>query len=202
MSKEIGFAILGAGMVADYHKQAIAANAEGGARLVAMGHYDAAKYTEIGASFGVPCVSQQQILADPDVDVVCICTPSGQHSEQAIAAAEAAKHVLVEKPMSLSLDDADMMITACEKAGVRLGVVLQRRVEPIFRRVYRAILAGDFGDLVLGVVTIPYYRPQAYYDQAEWRGTWALDGGGVLMNQGIHLVDLLGPYASSGRPGP
>ena len=92
--------------------------------------------------------------------------------------------------MALSLADADAMIAACGRAGVNLGVVLQRRAEPLFRRVYDAVRAGDLGDLTLGVVTVPYYRPQAYYDQADWRGTWALDGG-VLMNQGIHLVDLL-----------
>jgi predicted dehydrogenase len=190
-SGTIGFAILGAGMVADYHRQAIAANAQLGARLVAVGHYNPARFDEISAQFGVPCVGQEALLADPAIDVVCICTPSGQHAAQAIAVAQAGKHVVVEKPMALSLADAEAMIAACERAGVRLGVVLQRRAEPLFRQVYDAIQAGDLGTLTLGVVTMPYYRPQAYYDQAGWRGTWALDGGGVLMNQGIHLVDLL-----------
>jgi predicted dehydrogenase len=186
----VGFAILGTGMVADYHHQAVKANAELGARLVAVGHYKPARFAEIGGRFGVPCVSQEELLADPAVDVVCICTPSGQHPGQAIAAAQAGKHVLVEKPMALRLADADAMIEACAQAGVKLGVVLQRRAEPLFRRVYDAIQAGDLGDLTLGVVTMPYHRPQAYFAQADWRGTWALDGGGVLMNQGIHLVDL------------
>jgi UDP-N-acetyl-2-amino-2-deoxyglucuronate dehydrogenase len=190
MSETIGFAIQGPGMVADYHRQAIAANAELGARLVAVSHYNPARFAEVGAKFGVPCLSQGDMLAHPAVDVVCICTPSGQHPAQAVAAAQAGKHVLVEKPMALSLADADAMIAACHRAGVNLGVVLQRRAEPLFRRVYDAIQAGDLGDLTLGVVTVPYHRPQAYYDQADWRGTWALDGG-VLMNQGIHLVDLL-----------
>jgi len=191
MSETIGFAILGAGMVADYHRQAITANAELGARLVAIGHYNPARFADICAQFGVPCINQEELLAHPEVDVVCICTPSGQHAAQAMAAAGAGKHVLVEKPMALSLADADAMIAACDHAGVKLGVVLQRRAEPLFQRIHRAIQAGDLGDLTLGVVTLPYYRPQAYYDQADWRGTWALDGGGVLMNQGIHLVDLL-----------
>ena len=194
MSDSVGFAILGAGMVADYHCQAIAANAELGARLVAMGHYSPDRFPEICAQFGVPCLSQDELLADPAVDVVCICTPSGQHAAQTIAAANAGKHVLVEKPLALSLADADAMITACDRAGVKLGVVLQRRAEPLFQQIHSAIQAGDLGDLTLGVVTVPYYRPQAYYDQADWRGTWALDGGGVLMNQGIHLVDLLAWY--------
>jgi UDP-N-acetyl-2-amino-2-deoxyglucuronate dehydrogenase len=187
----VGFAILGAGMVADYHRQAIVANADRGARLVAVGHYNPARFAEISAEFGVPCVDQEDLLADPAVDVVCICTPSGQHAAQAIAAARAGKHVLVEKPMALSLADADATIAACDRAGVKLGVVLQRRAEPLFRHIHRAIEAGDLGELTLGVVTMPYHRSQAYYEQADWRGTWALDGGGVLMNQGIHLVDLL-----------
>lgn len=186
-----GFAILGAGMVADYHRQAIEANSESGAGLIAISHYNPDRFDEISARFGVPCVTYEQLLADPAVDVICICTPSGQHPAQAIAAAQAGKHVLVEKPMALSLADADAMLSACEQAGVKLGVVLQRRAEPLFRRVYDAIQSGDLGDLTLGVVTIPYQRPQAYFDQADWRGTWASDGGGVLMNQGIHLVDLL-----------
>lgn len=187
----INFAILGAGMVADYHRRAIVANADQGACLVATGHYNPARFDEISAEFSVPCVTYEDLLADPEVDVVCICTPSGQHAEQAIAAASAGKHVLVEKPMALSLADADAMIEACDCAGVKLGVVLQRRAEPLFVRVHDAIAAGDLGQITLGLVTMPYYRPQAYYDQADWRGTWALDGGGVLMNQGIHLVDLL-----------
>jgi len=190
-SETVGFAILGTGMVAEFHRRAIAANADLGARLVAVAHYHPARFAEISAHFDVPCFSQERMLADPDVDVVCICTPSGQHATQAIAAARAGKHVLVEKPMALSVSDADGMMAACERAGVKLGVVLQRRAEPLFQDIHRAIQAGDLGDLTLGVVTIPYHRPQTYYDQANWRGTWALDGGGVLMNQGIHLVDLL-----------
>jgi len=190
-NQEVGFAILGAGMIADYHRQAIAANAELGARLAAVGHYCRDRFAEIGDRFGFPCLSQADLLAHPDVDVICICTPSGQHAEQAIAAAAAGKHILVEKPIAIDLGEADAMIAACEEARVRLGVTLQRRALPLFRKIRQAVEAGDLGELVLGTVTMPYYRPQEYYDQAAWRGTWALDGGGVLMNQGIHLVDLL-----------
>lgn len=187
----IGFGILGAGTIADFHRHAILANAEHGARLVAVAHYDPSRFADIADRFGVPCLSYEQLLAHPEVEVICICTPSGQHAAQTIAAARAGKHVLVEKPMALSLADADAAIAACAQAGVKLGVALQRRAEPLFQRVHLAIAAGDLGDLTLGVVTIPYHRPQRYYQQAAWRGTWALDGGGVLMNQGIHLVDLL-----------
>lgn len=190
MATPVRFAILGAGMIADYHRAAIASHAPA-AELVAVGHHRPERFAELGARFGVPCRSVADTLADPDVDAVCICTPSGEHAPQTIAAANAGKHVLVEKPMALSLAEADAMIAACNRSGVRLGVALQRRFAPVYQRVHAAIAAQALGTLTLGAVTIPYYRPQSYYDSAAWRGTWALDGGGVLMNQGIHLVDLL-----------
>ena len=173
------------------HLNAIQECADQGARLVGVGHYNPARYEEISERFGVPASSYDELLADPAVDAVCICTPSGQHAQQAIAAASSGKHVLVEKPMALSLADADAMIAACRENGVQLGVCLQRRAEPLFRRVHDAIHGGDLGEITLGVVTMPYFRDEAYYAQAEWRGTWAMDGGGVLMNQGIHIIDLL-----------
>jgi UDP-N-acetyl-2-amino-2-deoxyglucuronate dehydrogenase len=187
---EIGFAILGAGMVARYHATAIERTP--GARLVAVGRSNPAHAQETAAQFGVPCLTDYAaLLARDDIDAVCICTPSGLHAEQAIAAARSGKHVLVEKPIALALADADAMIAACAQAGVRLGVALQRRTEPEFQQLHAAITAGDLGRLVLGSITMPYLRLQSYYDSADWRGTWALDGGGALMNQGIHLVDLL-----------
>ncbi len=191
MKQKIGFAILGAGMIAEYHAQAVRANAPDGARLVAMGHHNPDRFSEIEKHYGVPCLSEAQLLDHPDVDVVCICTPSGQHAAQTIAAAQAGKHVLVEKPMATTLADADAMIAACRAAQVDLGVAFQSRAKPVFQEIHAAIQAGEFGELTLGLVSLPFYRPQSYYDQAAWRGAWALDGGGVLMNQGIHQVDLL-----------
>jgi len=189
-TEEIGFAIIGAGMVARYHATAIGRIP--GARLVAVGRSDPARVEDTAAQFGVPCLADYAaLLARDDVDAVCICTPSGLHAEQTIAAARAGKHVLVEKPIALTLGDADAMIAACAQAGVRLGVALQRRTEPEFQRVQAAIAAGELGRLVLGSISMPYMRTQSYYDSADWRGSWALDGGGALMNQGIHLVDLL-----------
>ncbi len=188
---ELGFAILGAGMVAEYHLNAIQECADLGARLVGVGHYNPARYDDITERFGAPASSYDDLLANPSVDAVCICTPSGYHAQQAIAAASSGKHVLVEKPMALSLADADAMIAACRDNGVQLGVCLQRRAEPLFRRVHDAIHGGDLGEITIGVVTMPYLRDEPYYAQAEWRGTWAMDGGGVLMNQGIHIIDLL-----------
>ena len=187
----MNFAILGTGMVAAFHQAGIEGNAGLHAKLSAVSHHDPGQFDAIAARFGVPCRSFEAILEDPDVDVVCICTPSGQHAEQAIACARAGKHILVEKPMALTLDDADAMIREADEAGVYMSVALQRRTDPLFMRIKAALDGGDLGDLTLASVVLPYYRDQAYYNQAEWRGTWALDGGGVLMNQGIHIVDLL-----------
>lgn len=186
----IGFAIVGAGMIAQHHAQAIAQTP--GARLVAVCRADAARAAETEARFGVPCeVNYAVLLAREDVEVVCICTPSGLHAEQTLAAAQAGKHILVEKPMALMLADADAMIHACRQSGVLLGVALQRRTDPAFTAAHAAIAAGALGRLVVGCVTVPYLRTQGYYESAAWRGTWKLDGGGALMNQGIHLLDLL-----------
>lgn len=143
LNSTIGFAILGTGVVSAYHQQAIAANADLGVQLVAVGGHNRARFAAISAAFGVPCFDFDELLARPDIDVICICTPSGHHARQAVAAAAAGKHVLVEKPMALTLDDADAMISAAERAGVKLGVVLQRRAEPVFQQVRAAIQAGD-----------------------------------------------------------
>lgn len=184
-----GIGIVGAGMVARTHARAITA---AGARLVAVCRSSAALAAESAREHGVPCeVGLDALLRRPDVEIVAICTPSGLHAEQAIAAARAGKHVLVEKPLALTVADADAMITACREAGVRLGVSFQRRTVPAVQALREAVAAGALGRLTLGTVSVPYFRGQDYYDSAAWRGTWALDGGGALMNQGIHLVDLL-----------
>lgn len=193
-SFRLGFAVLGAGMIADYHARAVSANAANGARLAALGHYDPQRFAEIERRFGVPCLGEDALLARPDVEVVCICTPSGGHAAQAIRAMQAGKHVLVEKPMAITLAEADAMIAASREHKVTLGVAYQSRTKPLFREIARAIQAGELGELTLGLVNLPYYRPQGYFDQAGWRGTWAQDGGGVLINQGIHQVDLLAWY--------
>ena len=191
MSDSIGFGIVGLGMAAELHTQGIAANAEQGAHLVAMASRTPGVARERAQKFGAPCVSFEELLANPEVRVVCLCTPSGQHAGQALRVARAGKHLLVEKPMALSLGDADAMIDAFEGSGLLLGVALQRRAEPMFQRIAQAIHKGDLGEPTLGIVTIPYFRGMSYYNLADWRGTWAQDGGGVLMNQGYHLVDLL-----------
>ena len=189
--KEINFAILGTGMVAHYHKAAVENNQNQGARLVAISHYNPEKFNEFTEEFGVPCVDLDSVLSDNSIDVICICTPSGQHASQAIKCLNAGKHVIVEKPMALSVNDARAMIDCARSNNRQLSVALQRRADPLFKSVHSAISNGDLGALTLGSVLMPYYRDQAYYNQAAWRGTWALDGGGVLMNQGIHIIDIL-----------
>jgi UDP-N-acetyl-2-amino-2-deoxyglucuronate dehydrogenase len=186
----VRWGIVGAGMIAGYHAQAIRATE--GAELVAVCRSQGGDTAEAAARFGVVCEpSYEALLLRSDIDVISICTPSGDHAPQAIAAACAGKHVLVEKPMALDVADADAMIEACRQNDVLLAVALQRRTMPAFRAVRDAIAAGELGRLVLGTVSVPYRREAAYYRSADWRGTWAMDGGGALMNQGIHLVDLL-----------
>ncbi len=187
----MNFAILGTGIVADYHKAAIEANADAGASLHAVCHYDPAKFDDISNQFGVRCITFEELVRDTQIDAVCICTPSGQHAQQAIACAKAGKHLVVEKPITTSVAEAEKLASIARANGVRVTVALQRRTEPLFIRIKNAIEAGDLGELTLASVVLPYFRGQAYYDQAPWRGTWALDGGGVLMNQGIHIIDLL-----------
>jgi UDP-N-acetyl-2-amino-2-deoxyglucuronate dehydrogenase len=186
----VRFGIVGTGMIGRYHAEGI--RETDGAELVAVCRGSREGAEAAAREYGVPCeTSYESLLARPDVDAVCLCTPSGMHAAQTLAAAAAGKHVLVEKPMALTMADADAMIGACRSAGVRLSVALQRRTDPTFRAVREAIEAGDLGRMVLGTASVPYVRPQSYYDSAAWRGTWALDGGGALMNQGIHLADLL-----------
>ena len=187
----MNFAILGPGIVADYHSTAIAANQDLGAQLTAIGHYDQHKFDALAQKYEVPCITFDEILADSSIDTVCICTPSGQHAAQTIACANAGKHIFVEKPMALTLSDADAMISAAQENNVCLTVAFQRRTEPLFRQIKQALAAGDLGEIALASIVLPYYRGHDYYNLAEWRGTWALDGGGVLMNQGIHIIDLL-----------
>jgi UDP-N-acetyl-2-amino-2-deoxyglucuronate dehydrogenase len=134
------------------------------------------------------------------VDAVSICTPSGLHAKLGVQAARAGKHVITEKPLDITLERCDALIAACDEAGVRLSCVFQmRHTEPI-KYLHRAIEEGRFGRLLMGDAYIKWYRTQDYYDSGAWRGTWALDGGGCLMNQGIHTIDalqwMMGPVAS------
>lgn len=148
---------------------------------------------KLAAEYGNPkvYVDYHELLADPGVDAVCICTPSGMHADMGIAAAGAGKHVLCEKPIDIDLDKIDRLTAACRQAGVKLGCIFQRRTSGMWRNVREVVRSGRLGRMVLGDAYLKYYRSQEYYDSGDWRGTWALDGGGALMNQGVHCVDVL-----------
>ena len=184
-----GFGIVGAGVIAATHAAAIATLP--GARLAAA--TDVAE--EAAAAFAAArgCAAEPSLdalLARPDIDVVCVCVPSGQHAEVGVRAARAGKHLVVEKPIDVTLAAADRLIEAARAAGVRLTVISQHRFDPGLTELKRLLSDGALGRLVLAEASTKWYRTQAYYDSAAWRGTLAMDGGS-LMNQGVHYVDLL-----------
>ncbi len=182
------FGLVGCGRVAPRHGQSLLELPT--AQLVAVADTVERRAQRFAADFGGEVVADYRRLLDrPDIDVVDICTPSGLHAQMAIAALQAGKHVLVEKPMALSLADADAMIAAAHDTGKKLCVVLQNRHNPPMQDLKRAIDAGRLGRLLLGSVTVRWYRPQEYYEDG-WHGTWAMDGG-ALMNQSIHHIDAL-----------
>ena len=203
---ELGVAIVGAGIIGVNHVRAI--SAVPGLRVVAVVDPDAARRDTMAQTFadlGQPAAGAFELLDDalalPEVDLVAICTPSGLHVAQAEQAIAAGKHVLIEKPLDVDLDRARRFATMARDAaehGIVTSVVSQHRFDDASERVDAAVRSGEFGRLTSGVASIAWWRPQSYYDSADWRGTWALDGGGAAMNQGIHTIDLLLWYF--GRP--
>ena len=194
----IGIGIVGCGMIANFHARAVL-DAEG-AHLVGCATRRPEQAAEFGKEHGCRGFeSIEAMLADPEVDAVSICTPSGAHLDPALAAAAAGKHVIVEKPLEITTERCDQIIQACEKAGVRLVVTFQSRFHESSILMKKAVEEGRFGTITMGDAYVKWYRSQEYYDSGAWRGTWELDGGGALMNQAIHSVDLLlwfmGPVA-------
>ena len=186
----IGIGIVGCGMIANFHAKAIADTE--GAELVACVDRNPDLASAFGEKQGChPYSSLEAMLADPAVKAVSICTPSGVHLDPAVAAAEAGKHVIVEKPLEITTERCDKIIEACEKNGVRLTVTFQSRFHESSKLMKKAVEADRFGKITMGDAYVKWYRSQEYYDSGAWRGTWALDGGGALMNQAIHSVDLL-----------
>ena len=189
-----GFGIVGCGMIAEYHARAIAELPD--ARLVAVLDTSAGqdKGQRIAGLATGPCAIEHELaslLANPEIDIVCICTPSGAHLDPAVAAARAGKHVVVEKPLEITVPRCDAIISACEQHQVRLCAIFPSRFSPANQQLKQAVVTGRFGRLTLGDTHIKWWRTQEYYDSGGWRGTWALDGGGALMNQAIHNVDLI-----------
>ena len=194
----VRFGLVGCGGISNQHIEAM--NAIEGAQLVAVTSASAERARAAGEKWGVPWTAElDELLARDDVDAVAITTPSGFHAEIALAALRRGKHVIVEKPLALSVADADKVIAEGRRQDRLIAAVSQRRFEPVIQALQRAVAAGGLGRIALIVAESLNYRPQSYYDSAAWRGTRALDGG-VLMNQAIHEVDLVcwlgGPVAS------
>ena len=186
----IGFGAVGCGMIANFHAKAIADIRD--ARLVACFDTVPQSAERLAAETGCRAYHHlKEMLADPDVQVVTICTPSGAHLEPALAAARAGKHVIVEKPLEITLRRCDRIIAECEKNKVVLSTIFPSRFHESAQLLKKAVDQGRFGRLTMGDAYVKWYRTQRYYDSGAWRGTWELDGGGALMNQAIHSVDLL-----------
>ncbi|MDT8903831.1 Gfo/Idh/MocA family protein [Anaeroselena agilis] len=184
-----GFGLIGCGRIAKNHLQAISSHKY--ARLAAVCDIDAGRLAEVKEQYGSTAyIDYREMIKDPKIEIVNICTPSGLHAKMAIEAMNAGKHVLVEKPMAMSLHEANAMIDAADQNGVKLGVVHQNRFNKAIVKVRQALEEGRFGKLTHGALTVRWHRDKNYYDQAPWRGTWAQDGG-CLMNQSIHNIDLL-----------
>ena len=191
MERKIGFGIIGCGVIADFHANALFGLSEeavlvgvADARLPAAERF--AKEKQVCAFASV-----EEMLACPEIDVVTICVPSGLHAELAIKAANAGKHIIVEKPMAITKEQLDAMEEACTRNGVMLSSVAQSRFTSGVRKAKQAIEDGYIGKMVCADVYMKFNRTQEYYNTGGWRGTKAMDGGGALMNQGIHGVDLL-----------
>jgi UDP-N-acetyl-2-amino-2-deoxyglucuronate dehydrogenase len=181
--------LVGCGRISKNHFDAIA-KVEG-LQLAAVADTDVERAQKAGEEHGVPSFSSlDQMLATGNVDIVSICTPSGLHAAQGVAVAKAGKHVLTEKPMSISLAQADELIRATDEAGVHLFVVKQNRLNPPIQLLKRAVDKGRFGRIYMANVTVRWQRPQEYYDAEPWRGTWEFDGGAIT-NQASHYVDLM-----------
>jgi UDP-N-acetyl-2-amino-2-deoxyglucuronate dehydrogenase len=199
MSATLNFAIIGCGHIAAKHAQGIASLPD--ARLAAITDADRGRALAFQERFGGKLYSSlEELLAHADVDIVCICTPSGMHAAQGFACARAGKHIVMEKPMALSLAEADRLLEACRERGVQLTVVHPNRFLPPVHHLFAALESGRFGRISHAAATLRWNRNQEYYEDVSWRGTWSQDGG-VLYNQAYHILDLLlwlmGPVESA-----
>ena len=186
----IGYGIIGCGNIGPVHAAAMADVPS--AKLVAVSDVVERTATALADKYNADVYTDyRKMLERKDVQAVCLCVPSGLRMEIAVACAEAGKHILSEKPLDVSTKRIDRILAATDKAGVRLGCIFQSRFAEGSQRIKQAIEQGRFGTLVLGDAYIKWYRSAEYYGSGAWRGTRKLDGGGALMNQGIHQIDLL-----------
>ena len=189
----LGVALLGCGRIAVRHAQLLSSGEIAGAKLVCVCDIDKSRAESFGKKHNVPYFvdldSMMKECSDK-IDIVSILTPSGCHAQNTLEVAPYKKHIIVEKPMALTLEDADKMIEACDKFGIRLFVVKQNRYNLPVQKLREALEPGRFGKIVMGSVRVRWCRDNAYYKQDSWRGTWAQDGG-VFTNQASHHIDLL-----------
>lgn len=195
------FGIVGLGMIADFHARAIRAMSGGRGTLVACCSRHKEKADAFARKFDcAPYASLEDFLRHPGLQIVTVCTPSGTHRETALAAAAAGKHLLVEKPLEITARRCRAIVEACRSRGVLLAGIFPSRFHEAARAVKGAIDRGRLGRITLGSAYVKWYRSQEYYDRGGWHGTRQWDGGGALMNQSIHAIDLLqwfmGPVAS------
>jgi len=183
------FGIIGVGMIADYHAQAI--RAAHGATLVGVASRSAENVRAFAEKHSIPFFTthMEELVTRPDIDVVCITTPSGAHLEPALAAIQAGKHVAIEKPLEITTQRVDQILHAARAAGVRVAPIFQARFGAGARTLKAAVESMRFGQLVLCSAYVKWHRAAQYYQ--GWKGTLALDGGGVVINQAIHGIDLL-----------
>ncbi len=187
--KTWNFGIIGAGLIADFHARAIGDLPN--AKLLGYCDKIADRAEQLADKYGVRAFKDyQQMLDSDDIDIVTIATPSGFHAEPTIAAAEAGKHVICEKPLEITLERIDAMIEAHEKAGTYLGGIFPYRFNDMTEPIREAINSGRLGTITYAGIYVPWWRTDEYYKDS-WHGTWKLDGGGALMNQSIHMVDML-----------
>jgi len=189
--KKLKFALVGCGRIAKKHSELLGTSLIADSELVAVCDLIEEKAKQVGEKYNVPYfVDMDKMMQSVDIDVVTVLTESGSHAENVINLAKYKKHIIVEKPMALTLHDADEMIKACSENNCKLFVVKQNRFNLPVVKLKEAMNAGRFGKLVLGTVRVRWARDQKYYNQSSWRGKWATDGG-VLANQASHHVDLL-----------
>lgn len=185
------FAVVGAGVIGETHARLIA-SLPAGSELVAVVDVEAERAAALSGKYGgEPMTELEKACARPDVDAVSICLPSGMHADAAITALEDGKHVIVEKPIDVTLAAADRLIDAEQRTGLTVAVISQRRFQQAPAFMHKAVADGRLGRITTGIAESAFWRSQEYYDSGGWRGTVALDGGGALMNQGIHVADLL-----------
>lgn len=185
----IRFGIIGTGAIAPSHAYAISHSEDACLAAVCDVHLESAE--KFGKARGVPFFSSvADMLAADVVDAVSVCVPSGFHLDVALPVLAAGKHVLIEKPLEITIARIDRLIQEKDKSGAKVGCIFQARFNTFFRQVKERLDSGLLGEIFYGNAYSNYYRAQDYYDSASWRGTWKVDGGGCLMNQGIHTVDL------------